>query len=89
MFNLIVSEGSTFEAINSVLQEKNDHPGSISITMQLYLITDNNADLAKQIRAICENYTDSRPYIEDVEAIQQEAKRIKTTYSIFLYGFIT
>jgi putative ABC transport system permease protein len=86
--NLIVSE-EHFEAINSVLQEKNDHPGSISNTMQLYLITDNNADLAKQIRAICENYTDSRPYIEDVEAIQQEAKRIKTAYSIFLYGFIT
>ncbi|HOL16434.1 MAG TPA: ABC transporter permease, partial [Bacillota bacterium] len=87
--NLVVSE-EIFEEISLLMLEQSEHlMYDDREHLQLYLIADSSAGLADQIHTICENYTDSRIYIQDVKALQQEAKRIKTAFSIFLYGFIT
>ena len=87
--NLVVSE-EVFEVIDQIMLEQSEHlMYDDHEHLQLYLIAESSSGLADKVHTICENYTDSRIYIQDVEAMQQETKRIKTAFSIFLYGFIT
>ncbi len=74
---MIVSE-EIFKAINLVMQEKSEHlMYDHHDHLQLYLIADHSAGLADQIRTICENHTDGRIFIYDVEAEQQDMNRTK------------
>ncbi len=87
--DLLVSD-TLFEATRSLIEEQGGITSYASgDTLQLFLITDESADLGEQLRTICEQYTDDRLYIQDVKAIQREMKQTSTAVSIFLYGFIT
>lgn len=87
--DLIISD-ALFEETGSLIQEQGGNPDyAAGDTLQLYLVTDEDADLAEQLRTICKERTEGYIYIQDVKAIQREMKQANTVISIFLYGFIT
>jgi len=85
--NLVISE-EVFEEIDRIMEAQSEQLMYDRETLQLYLVAESSTGLAEQIRSICENYTESRVYVQDMNALQQERRRIKTVFSIFFYGFI-
>jgi len=85
--NLVISEEG-FEEIDRIMEAQSEQLMYDRETLQLYLVAESSTGLAEQIRSICENYTESRVYVQDMNALQQERRRIKTVFSIFFYGFI-